>query len=94
MCLGCKNICSSNEIKLEEKLRPEPPTLKIRIFMGNSGEQIDEKEVKQKRKRKKKTINQKVKQSKLTLDTSKLNRKVKELPGCNLLEDKIKNATR
>eukprot|EP00092_Neocalanus_flemingeri_P026361 GFUD01028577.1.p1 GENE.GFUD01028577.1~~GFUD01028577.1.p1 ORF type:complete len:1214 (+),score=381.50 GFUD01028577.1:175-3642(+) len=96
------------EFNMEEQLKPEPPTLKIRIFKGNSGELINEKEAKRIRKRKKKMEKQKVKMAKLTSDKAEKdvqliaapngdeneteNRIFQELPRCNWLEQKIKNA--
>jgi len=80
----------------------EPPPLKIRIFKGHSGELINEKEAKRSRKRKKKTEKQKAKIAKLNSETehhtmsnaaeeNTQNRICQELPGCNWLEQKIKN---
>eukprot|EP00092_Neocalanus_flemingeri_P018869 GFUD01020432.1.p1 GENE.GFUD01020432.1~~GFUD01020432.1.p1 ORF type:complete len:1159 (-),score=350.55 GFUD01020432.1:166-3561(-) len=96
------------EFNMEEQLKPEPPTLKIRIFKGNSGELINEKEAKRIRKRKKKMEKQKVKMAKISSDKAikdvisiaapnagendTQNRIIQELPRCNWLEEKIKNA--
>eukprot|EP00092_Neocalanus_flemingeri_P004533 GFUD01004883.1.p1 GENE.GFUD01004883.1~~GFUD01004883.1.p1 ORF type:complete len:1386 (+),score=410.73 GFUD01004883.1:97-4254(+) len=95
------------ELNKEEK-KPEPPALKIRIFKGNSGELINEKEAKRIRKRKKKMEKQKVKMAKISSDKAvkdvisiaapnagendTQNRIIQELPRCNWLEEKIKNA--
>ena len=47
----------------------EPPALKIRIFKGHSGELINDKEAKHKRKRQKKMRRQKSKLAKMTSNT-------------------------
>jgi len=81
----------------------EPPPLKIRIFKGNSGELINEKEARRSKKRKKRTQKEKEKVKKIVtekdvggmkkaseVDESTQNRILQELPGCNWLENKIK----
>ena len=71
MILKLKIIYVFKDFNIEE-LKHEPPALKIRIFKGNSGELINEKEAKRIRKRKKKIEKQKVKMAKLSLDTGEI----------------------
>jgi len=90
----CKDSPDKDEFKnfnKGEELNNEPPALKIRIFKGNSGELINEKEAKRMRKRKRKIKKEKVKflkQAAVENDTQ--TRIIQELPRCNWLEQKIK----
>jgi len=96
-----RNKNSSKRTKFEDDM--EPPPLKIRIFKGNSGELINEKEARRSKKRKKQTQKDKEKVKKIAtekavsgiskvseVDESTQNRILQELPGCNWLENKIK----
>ena len=86
---------------MKENEEIEPPPLKIRIFKGRSGELINEKAAKRTKKRKKKAEKQKTKMVKLNSDIeaekntqsneNTQKRIFQELPGCNWLEQKIKN---
>ena len=74
-----------------------PPALKIRIFKGNTGELINNEESRRAPKRKKKIKDQAMKMIKLaipsqeTVENDTQSRIIQELPGCNWLEQKIRN---